>query len=181
MRPGVLVEWDGGGGGTMELVSCKFERYTMSTHRMGFSTYHYPGRDSLNSGSVCYDCVCVCVRGGWDVVRKRHAHVFLMGNGSINFSPHFLMWSDQHSTEKACTVLLCWVCRCMRVACVCFWANSNKSGGLWITSSSDNYLSTSQFKVSFTNPFACQQIYFSQVYLNESAVSNISIYSVLFF
>lgn len=59
---------------------------------------------------------------------------------------------------------------------MCSQINSNKSGGLWITSSSDNYLSTSQFKVSFTNPFTSQQICFSEVCLNESTISKISVY-----
>lgn len=59
---------------------------------------------------------------------------------------------------------------------MCSQINSNKSGGLWITSSSDNYFSTSQFKVSFTNPFTSQQICFSEVCLNESTISKISVY-----
>lgn len=59
---------------------------------------------------------------------------------------------------------------------MCSQINSNKSGGLWITSSSDNYFSTSQFKVSFTNPFTSHQICFSEVCLNESTISKISVY-----
>lgn len=67
------------------------------------------------------------------------------------------------------------MCACV---CVCT-ANSNKSSGLWITSSSDNYLSTSQFKVSFTNPFTFQQICFSQVCLEERADILIYVYNAL--
>lgn len=70
-----------------------------------------------------------------------------------------------------------WMCLYECAAFVCLPANSNKSGGLWITSSWDNYLSTSQFKVSFTNPFTCRQIHFDQSESEIKALLQISQYT----
>jgi len=47
---------------------------------------------------------------------------------------------------------------CVCVSFVCFKANSNKSGGLWITSSSDNYFSSSQFKVSLKTQINSERV-----------------------
>lgn len=61
-RPGVWVDWGGGGGGTAAHVSCRLERYTIYTHRMGFSTYHTTLAMTAWTGEVCVKSVQVRVR-----------------------------------------------------------------------------------------------------------------------
>lgn len=49
-----------------------------------FNIAHYPGHDCRNWGSLCYKCVC-------GMMSEKGTFFFLVGNRSINFSPHFLM------------------------------------------------------------------------------------------